>query len=402
MPQSIFTRIKSLISLCVIGSCLSFNAFASECHREGRWLNPGTKEFTSTAKFIPTMRDQQVILLGEQHDIAEHHRWQLQTISALFALREDIVLGFEMFPRRVQPALDQWVAGNLSETQFLKQSDWSKVWGYDSALYMPIFHFARINKIPMLALNVDRATVRSASKKGLAQMSEDERQGVSLPAPASADYLELLANTFGGHGHGDAAIEETIKDERFLRFVDAQLLWDRAMAEQLAKAVKSERTPLIIGVMGTGHIIDHFGVPHQLADLGIQHTRVLLPGNSDIPCSEITARTADGIFGLSHYKEPHSDNKLLLGVHLLNENGAVKIARVVEKSIAESSGLKQGDTFVTIAGKIVNSADDVVTTVQAMSAGTWLPIEVKRDGELLKLVAKFPAEATVNDSKSAN
>ena len=327
-------------------------------------------------------------------------RSQLQTISALFTLREDIVLGFEMFPRRVQPALDQWVAGNLSETQFLEQADWSKVWGYDSALYMPIFHFARINKIPMLALNIDRSAVRSASKKGLAQMSEDERQGVSLPAPASADYLELLANTFGGHGHGDAAIEETIKDEHFLRFVDAQLLWDRAMAEQLANVVRSKQAPLVIGIMGTGHIVERFGVPHQLADLGIGQTRVLLPGNDDIPCNEITARTADGIFGLSRYKESPADKKLLLGVHLLNENGAIKITQVVEKSVAETSGLKLGDTFIRIAGRIVDSVDDVVTTVQAMHADTWLPIEVNRDGESLKLVAKFPAEVPVNDSET--
>lgn len=396
------TRIFGLSLLLYV--CLAANAAASECHKEGQWLIPSSKQFASTAKLSQTIHDQQVILLGEQHDIAEHHRWQLQTISALFALHSDIVLGFEMFPRRVQPILDKWVSGQLSEPELLEQSDWSKVWGYDAALYMPLFHFARINKVPMLALNIDRSAVRAASKKGLAQMSAEERQGVSLPAPASNDYLELLANTFGGHGHDEKPITEILKSERFLHFVDAQLLWDRAMAEQLAKVIlndddekpekgQSGTPPLVVGIMGTGHIVERFGVPHQLNDLGISKTKVLLPGDSKLPCAEVTTRTADAIFGLSDYEETEPGTKPLLGVHLLDEKGTIKITQIVEKSVAEQSGLKQGDTFIRLAGKTVGSVADVVNTVQAMHAGTWLPIEVKRNGKSLELVAKFPIEA---------
>jgi len=418
MRLLIFTPIKSLLFLCLsVG--LSTSVFASDCHTEGRWLIPssqhpvsstgqalqkrkGTWKFISTAELAPTLRNQQVVLLGEQHDIAEHHRWQLQTISALFVLNNELVLGFEMFPRRVQPALDKWVAGELNEAEFLDQSDWNKVWGYDAALYMPLFHFARINKIPMLALNIDRSVVRIASKKGLNQMTKEQRQGVSLPAPASADYLKLLANTFNGHGHpetstGHTSIEATLKNERFLRFVGAQQLWDRAMAEQLANAVKSKNgqsttSKLVVGIMGTGHIIERFGVPQQLADLGISKTQVLLPGNSDTPCAEITARTADAVFILPTYEELAPAIKPLLGVHLLNEQGAIKISQIVEKSIAEQSGLKQGDTFIRLASKTIGSVNDVINTVQAMPAGTWLPITIERDGKSLELVAKFPIE----------
>jgi hypothetical protein len=37
----------------------------------------------------------------------------LQTLAALHVQRPKIVIGFEMFPRRLQPILDQWVAGAL-------------------------------------------------------------------------------------------------------------------------------------------------------------------------------------------------------------------------------------------------------------------------------------------------
>ena len=85
-------------------------------------------------------------MLGERHDSAEQHRWQLQTLTGLHAYRPNLVIGMEMFPRRVQPALDRWVAGETTEQQFLAESDWRTVWGYDSQFYMPILHFARMNR----------------------------------------------------------------------------------------------------------------------------------------------------------------------------------------------------------------------------------------------------------------
>ena len=41
------------------------------------------------------------------------------------------MIGFEAFPRRVQPVLERWVAGQLSESEFLAQSDWRNVWRFD-------------------------------------------------------------------------------------------------------------------------------------------------------------------------------------------------------------------------------------------------------------------------------
>ncbi len=68
---------------------------------------------------LAAMAGRAVVLLGEQHDDMDHHRWQLQTLATLHTLRPRMVIGFEMFPRRVQPVLDRWVAGELTEAEFL-------------------------------------------------------------------------------------------------------------------------------------------------------------------------------------------------------------------------------------------------------------------------------------------
>jgi uncharacterized iron-regulated protein len=44
-----------------------------------------------------------------------------------------MVLGFEMFPRRVQPVLDRWSKGELSESDFLREVDWAQIWGFTDA-----------------------------------------------------------------------------------------------------------------------------------------------------------------------------------------------------------------------------------------------------------------------------
>lgn len=90
------------------------------CKAGGNWLTVSTMPPTPyiVQDIIADAVRQDVVLLGEQHDDEDHHRWQLQMLSALHAQRPDMVIGFEMFPRRVQPVLDQWVAGALSPKDF--------------------------------------------------------------------------------------------------------------------------------------------------------------------------------------------------------------------------------------------------------------------------------------------
>jgi uncharacterized iron-regulated protein len=98
------------------------------CREGGQWLavGPGTPQPSSIRDVVAQAVRQDVVLLGEQHDNEDHHRWQLQMLSALHAQRPQMVIGFEMFPRRVQPVLDEWVAGKLTAQEFLKKVEWDR------------------------------------------------------------------------------------------------------------------------------------------------------------------------------------------------------------------------------------------------------------------------------------
>ncbi|HUH76568.1 MAG TPA: ChaN family lipoprotein, partial [Devosia sp.] len=171
-------------------------------HPAGTWLVPATGTAIPHAELIARMAGQQVVLLGETHNRYDIHRWQLHVAASLLASGRPLVLGFEMFPRRVQPALDAYVAGDLDTESFLIQSEWQQVWGFDPALYLPLFQFCRQFKLPMLALNCYRALVSRVGKEGWDAIPEAERDGLTPAKPASAAHRQHLFEITGGVREG--------------------------------------------------------------------------------------------------------------------------------------------------------------------------------------------------------
>lgn len=254
-----------------------------------------------------------MVLLGEEHDNAAHHRWQLSVIEALHALRPDLVLGFEMFGRASQPVLDQWVGGDLDADAFLRAVRWNETWGFDPQLYLPIFTFAQRHGVPMRALNVERSLIRRVARDGLVAVPVEAREGIGVPAPALPAYrlwlAEIYAHKRAPHAATAAASADTpaasgetpaepADDPGFERFVAAQLTWDRAMAEALAAAHARPKAQLVVGLAGIGHLQNGWGIPHQLRDLGIVDAAVLLPVAAGAACAELAAGYADAVFVL--------------------------------------------------------------------------------------------------------
>jgi len=391
--------ISRLLALAIALLAAPASVLAADCVPRGEWVAPGANGLRSLPvnELFGDLARRSVVLLGERHDSAEHHRWQLQVIAGLHAMRPDMVIGLEMFPRRVQPALDRWVAGELDEQAFLRASDWREVWNTDPQLYMPIFHFARMNRIPMIALNVDRKLTRAVRARGFDAVPESEREGVGQPAAPSQAYAQHLRAIFGEHQRGGTAEEaargasEAAQGEAdFRRFMESQLLWDRAMAQAIATAREGKRKPLVVGVMGGGHIVNRFGVPHQLAALGVTDVAVLVPLDDADECERVMTGYADAVFGLGTAPKTAAARRQRLGVWLEPDPTGVRIQRVEQGSVAEAAGLRAGDVVLEIAGLPAKRTGDVAGAVQRHAPGTWLPIKVKRGAESIELVAKFP------------
>ena len=379
-------------------------ASADACVPVGAWRIPGESgpRETTTEALVTRALAAGTVLLGESHDSAEHHRWQLQTLSALHARHPDLVIALEMFPRRVQGALDRWIAGELDEQAFLRESEWRQVWGYDPALYLPIFHFARMNRIPLLAVNVSRSLTRAVSDKGLAAVPLAEREGVGDPAPALPGYENMLFESWRDHLPDDAthgSLDRTERTDRnqpeFRRFLESQLVWDRAIAEGMAEAAARRPGAVVVGLMGSAHVMHGWGVSHQLQALGRPVPFTLLPFERDADCAQLAGgpadRLADAVFGVATPPRVAAPARPRLGITLGPAAGGVGIAEVANGSIAARAGLEKGDVILVVAGRVPKNAADVAAAVMRQAPGTWLPIEVQRGEQRLELVARFPA-----------
>lgn len=367
-------------------ACSGAPGQARTCGEPGQWLSAekagGAAE--NPVALLERMAAQQAVLLGEAHDSAEDHRWQLHVLAKLHARQPDMAIGFEMFPRRVQPVLDQWVAGALSEQDFLARAEWDKVWGFDARDYLPLFHFSRMNRIPMLALNVERSLPEAIGKQGWDAVSAAQKEGVSRPTAPTPDYLKTLRKVFDQHPAKQRG------EETFPRFVEAQTVWDRAMAQPIADHLKRQPGALVVGILGAGHVRHGHGVEHQLKDLGIARVGSLLTWNQADGCAGITRGLADAVYVV---REPAA-NPPRLGVVMAplgsGSGSGIRISAVTAGSIAEQAGLKSGDVILQAAGQPAR-IDALRTLVQRLPAGTWLPLRIRRGNEELDLVVRFPA-----------
>ena len=368
-------RIPAII-LAVTVAAAAPGVAADACINPGQWRQPGNGKVIAVDDLMAAMARRPIVLLGEVHDRATHHDWQLHTIAALHGRNPNMVLAFEAFPRSVQDALDRWTQGLTDRNQFLEESRWHEVWRFDPVLYMPLFEFARLHRVPMRAMNTERSLVSRVGRVGWSAVPAESRLGIGDPAPASAAYRKYLKDVFDQHRRQAGASAAEDPADAFDRFVDAQLIWDRAMAEALATARREGGDPLVVGIVGSGHLEYGHGIPHQLADLGVSDAAVLMPWETTRSCADLKTpegAIADVVFGIAAEKDAAVPWRPLLGVLIEDGEGGVRITRVIEHSVAAAAGLKAGDVVLDAAGAPTVRVADLIRIVRRQAPGTWLP-----------------------------
>lgn len=277
------TRLLPILTVTLLAACA---VTRPACAPPGQWVSPTTLQTLPDP--VATAAAAPVILLGEEHDRVRDHHWELATLQRIYQVNPQLSVGFEMFPRSAQPVLDLWVADHLTEAAFLEKSNWKSFWGFDPDFYLPLFRFARDHHIPMLALNVSHRLVHLTAQTGWDAVPTSLRENVGKPAPPSQAYRAELAAAMADHG-GPA-----MTPAKLSHFIEAQSVWDRAMAEGIAAARAQAPDRKIVAIMGAGHLENHFGVPHQLEALGISDAAVLLPGH-DV-CAPKKPGFADAVY----------------------------------------------------------------------------------------------------------
>ncbi len=237
---------------------------------EASFWDVAARKSLTIQQVLPDVRNAEMVLVGEQHDRADHHAAQLKIIQALHQSGKPVAVALEMFEHRGQPILDRWVSGRMDEDAFVPH--FRENWGENWPLYRDIFLYCRDRKIPMLGVNVPRAVTSQVARKGFESLTP-EQVGLlpMVTCRVDPEYMKLMLEA---HGHG-------VGDEAFRRFCEAQLVWDTAMASYSLDYLKRNPRHTVILLAGSVHAWKK-GIPARVheQDPAIR-TRVILPESED-------------------------------------------------------------------------------------------------------------------------
>lgn len=219
-----------------------------------------TNKTLTYGELIDELSKVDLVFVGEQHDSVLHHQMQLQIIKSLYATDENLGVGMEMFQRPFQSVIDRYFAGQISEAEFLKETEYATRWGYDWQLYRAIVEYARRNEIPLAALNARAELTKRVKEVGYDNLTDAERKElgpVDFNVKAHRDFwLELLSVMHGTH---------QATPEQKERSYQVMAIWDDYMAQSAANFKADRKIKRMVILAGGGHVEGGFGIPDRAA-----------------------------------------------------------------------------------------------------------------------------------------
>ncbi len=187
-----------------------------------------------------------VLLLGEQHDAAEHQALQRDVVLAL-ARRDQ--LGAVVMEMAEQGRSTQGLPSSADEARVREALGWTDQSGWPWPVYGPVVMAAVRSGVPVMGGNLPRAQMRGAMGQADLDSTVSER---------------VLQRQRDGIRESHCGL---LPESQIAPMTRIQLARDRTLAQTAAQAVVPGKTVLLVA--GNGHVREDLGVPlHLPASVG--------------------------------------------------------------------------------------------------------------------------------------
>jgi len=260
------TRLLLLACLIVLEGCASIGkaisaaAAASVPLSSGyRIVAPATVSDATASQMIERLARADVVFFGEQHDDPETHRAEAELLDAIGRTGRTVVLSLEMFERDVQGVLDDYLAGRVSESDFLARS---RPWDRYATDYRRLIELAKSHHWRVVAANVPRPLASAIGRRGfraLDTLTVTDRRNAAREyvCPPSDDYHARFMESMQTHspaGGPGPSVSDSLPTAMAERFYLAQCIKDETMAESIVDArVASPRDAIVVHFDGAFH-----------------------------------------------------------------------------------------------------------------------------------------------------
>lgn len=205
-----------------------------------RIVAPASVSETTPDQLLAALTRADVVFFGEQHDDPETHRAEAELLEAIGRTGRPVILSLEMFERDVQPVLDDYLAGRVSESAFLARA---RPWDRYATDYRRLVELAKQRQWRVVAANVPRSLASAIGRKGLGALdtlSVSERGNAATENVCPRDdyrarFMESMQSHSSGSGTAPQA-SDSLPTAVAERFYLAQCVKDETMAESIVNA----------------------------------------------------------------------------------------------------------------------------------------------------------------------
>lgn len=211
-----------------------------------------------------------VAFIGETHTDAVAHYLEAEVLKRVAGT--DWALSLEMFERDVQGVVDEYLDGFIEERDLIASG---RAWNNYQPDYKPLIEIAKEKHMPVIAANAPKRYLDIVSKRGqagLLALSAAAKQ-VLPPLPYAAasqayrerfgrEMNELMAKAKSGSQHTSKPVggHQAAADYA----LQAQSLWDAAMADSIARFLKEHSGKHVLQINGAFHSEYHQGILEHL------------------------------------------------------------------------------------------------------------------------------------------
>jgi len=258
------------------------------CAQKYKIYRMADNQVVSVNDVLEIVKPGSVLVFGEQHTDSLAHVLELNIWTSLHRqFGSATVLSLEMFERDVQPIVDEYLQGLISEKNFRKEA---RAWNnYED--YRTLVEYAKEHGLKVIAANTPARYVNRVTHNGLKSLNaigKYARKHYLPPLPIETldgKYAALFAEVMGGH------------EMSGMHLYQSQNLWDATMAWSIHQLMREEKHSVVFQVNGKFHSDFHTGLVERLVQQ-YGHKVITI---SCIPVADITKPDWQKLAGIADF-----------------------------------------------------------------------------------------------------
>lgn len=236
--------------------CISIPLFgmAQDLSKHYKIYDVKKQKMVTVDDIVTDLAAANVLFFGEEHNDSIGHYLEATLFNKIAsAYPGKAALTMEMFHTDVQPVINEYLNGLISEKNFIKEG---RAWN-NYKDYRPMIETAKANKLDVIGGNGAARYSNAVTRGGLEvlnQLPESSKQFIA-PLPidtATGRYFDKFIETLGGHSMGGMKVYQT------------QNFWDATMSWSIAKYAKANKDKKIFQVNGRFHSDEKLGTLAKL------------------------------------------------------------------------------------------------------------------------------------------